>query len=430
MAKKLKLQLEKKMQIAFGAVLEIERAPTEAESILAALAALERLGYPNVLISFLHTSNSKRFLLADPKFAVGDKWKQAAAQTNRSFDQAEDILARVLQRGKSRFVADSRNDPLGEFDQALYSQVGLVSQYVMPLRTDSVMIGAMQLDMGELVTQPMLECTMLDALAAHLSVAIERHRVLADYERVNNELLNQTKLVVFEAATAQIMHELMHAIGDYAHQLNSAIRNPKFQTNKEVVDFLMATKARVAHWVSAIEANVKNLKSDEPFGPQEIEQLVRETVSIWYPKAARRGCALHTSCNTRGKKVHGKASIIREMLSCLIINAIEANARRVDVIARCEDKLPEHQIGGESIQLMVTDDGVGIPREFQPSLGKLGWTSKAKGGHGMGLTIVDLLAKKMGGKLELVSLGRSAGENKTAFVLRLPVPLEKGDYGR
>jgi signal transduction histidine kinase len=108
------------------------------------------------------------------------------------------------------------------------------------------------------------------------------------------------------------------------------------------------------------------------------------------------------------------------MLSALIRNAIDANARKVTVDVRkvCEK---DPTVGEKRfVEFLVRDDGHGIPIEYRSQIGKPGWTSKGKRGHGIGLTIVDLLSRDMGGRLVLLSGGKSVGEKETVFSLRLP----------
>jgi len=73
--------------------------------------------------------------------------------------------------------------------------------------------------------------------------------------------------------------------------------------------------------------------------------------------------------------------------------------------------------GGRFVNLMVRDNGVGIPPENLKRIFEHGFTTK-KSGHGFGLHSGVLAARELGGELQVQSDGVGAG---ATFTLRLPV---------
>ena len=68
------------------------------------------------------------------------------------------------------------------------------------------------------------------------------------------------------------------------------------------------------------------------------------------------------------------------------------------------------------VELIVEDDGEGIPKELQTRIFEPFYTTKAVGsGTGLGLSIAQGLARGMGGDLKLSNSRRG----KTVFVLRM-----------
>ena len=292
-----RIGLTTKLATAFDVMVQIEKAKTEDEAILQTLTCLKRLGYPNVMVSFLKTVDGEPMLVPDPTLSVGEKWRGIARYTVRQYEPSEDLIPIVLRQKQPRFVLDSRNDP--DIDQELWRRFGLVSQYVVPLATDSLRIGVMQVDMGTVSEKPEVECKMLDALAAHLSLAIERHRGFLEIEKLNSQLVSEAKLVAFDAAAATIMHELMHSVGDYAAALRDALSKPSIRSNKDAFEFLKHTERRVLNWVSSLTANVRQFRQNEIVEPFDVETLLKELIAMWHPKAALRGCTLTLRCQTR-----------------------------------------------------------------------------------------------------------------------------------
>lgn len=70
-----------------------------------------------------------------------------------------------------------------------------------------------------------------------------------------------------------------------------------------------------------------------------------------------------------------------------------------------------------TIQILVCDNGVGIPNEQLNRIFSFGYTTKAKG-HGFGLHSSALAAQEMGGRLKAESKGQQCG---ATFILTLPV---------
>lgn len=71
----------------------------------------------------------------------------------------------------------------------------------------------------------------------------------------------------------------------------------------------------------------------------------------------------------------------------------------------------------EKVELRITDNGLGILPENLPKLFTFGFTTKKKG-HGFGLHNAALTAKKLGGTLEVESMGLLKG---AIFILTLPI---------
>ncbi|HEX5750706.1 MAG TPA: ATP-binding protein [Archangium sp.] len=71
---------------------------------------------------------------------------------------------------------------------------------------------------------------------------------------------------------------------------------------------------------------------------------------------------------------------------------------------------------GQSLQVRVSDNGIGIPAENMLRIFQYGFTARTDG-HGFGLHSCALLARSMGGSLYAQSDGPGQG---AAFTLELP----------
>ncbi len=413
--------LQNKMKKIFRSILDIEKSNNEEEACLLALYSLESLNYKFAMISFLKEINGKFYIIADPKFSIGKKWVDVASLTKpRDFENPFDILPLVLIRKESKFIVDSRIDI--ECEEELCKQLNVISQYVIPLFTDSLLIGTLQIDLGTLTEIPEEECIMLDALATHLSVSVERFRTLLQLNQAQNDLMSKSKLIAYEAATAKIMHSLSHEIKDYVSELNKTINDEKIRCNKEALEFLLNTKKSVGKWFKVVEDNALTLKKNEEPVILDVYPVIKEVVSYWYNVANSYKCKIEIINQTENVKIYARLGSINELLSCLILNSIEANARKIVI----ELKYRKNEINN-LLEITHLDDGDGIPETAKENIFKLGWTSKIKRGHGIGMTIITLLVKEMAGHFEIISFGKSSQEENTK--MQILIPIKEIDYG-
>ena len=282
------------------------------------------------------------------------------------------------------------------------------------------MIGTLQIELGSLEEKPEIECEMFDALGAHLSLAIERHRVLHELETANNDIINQARMITFEVAAAKIIHELNRSMGDYGRRLREKISDVEIRSNKAAVDFLKFTQKQIARWVLSVQENIELVKRNEKEGNYKVEEIVKEVLGNFQHKAAVPHRRLRGIYEATDAMVSIRRGSLLELLSCLIVNSFEADARQIDVVVR-ESKIGDADGREPHVQIVVLDDGHGIPDEFASKIFSFGWSSNGRHAYGMGLTIIGLLAKSMEGDVRLESRGPSSGQGKTSFVVEIPL---------
>jgi two-component system sensor histidine kinase FlrB len=105
----------------------------------------------------------------------------------------------------------------------------------------------------------------------------------------------------------------------------------------------------------------------------------------------------------------GNVNAIASSLSNLVINAIQIAGKQsqIDVYARAV---------GEEIRISIQDNGPGVPEELQNKIMEPFYTTRSQG-TGLGLAVVQMVARAHNGRLELES---SEGEG-ACFTFTLPV---------
>jgi signal transduction histidine kinase len=247
--------------------------------------------------------------------------------------------------------------------------------------------------------------------------AADRNRLLAAAEeaRAQAEAANRTK----DEFLATLSHELrtpLNAIAGWVHllragRLDDATARRALETidrNARIQAQLVADMLDVSRIVTGtLEVQMR------PVAPAAILEAALETVQVAAEaKSIRVGLAVDPLTGP----VLGDADRLRQLVWNLLANAIKFTppGGRVDVALWRE--------GTEAV-LRVTDDGVGIARDFLPFVFEPFRQSdpsstRSHGGLGLGLAIVRHLAQAHGGTVGAESAGLGLG---AAFTLRLPL---------
>ncbi len=151
-------------------------------------------------------------------------------------------------------------------------------------------------------------------------------------------------------------------------------------------------------------------------GPVDLQRLVERCTEV-HALAARGGSGVEVAC-APGPPVFttGDEARLEQVISNLISNAVKYTQRGGHVRTAVETS-------GEAALIRVRDDGMGIAakdlaRIFEPFVQIDAALDRARGGMGLGLTLVQALAKAHGGDVRVTSAGPGRGSE---FTVRLPL---------
>jgi signal transduction histidine kinase len=110
---------------------------------------------------------------------------------------------------------------------------------------------------------------------------------------------------------------------------------------------------------------------------------------------------------------------MRQVLSNLITNAVEASAKGGKLILRIRDTRKWSDVGVRGLRFSVADNGSGISRDARRRLGEPFFTTKGHAGTGLGLWVTRSILSRYGGNLQLRSSTSEDGHG-TVFSIFLP----------
>jgi signal transduction histidine kinase len=113
---------------------------------------------------------------------------------------------------------------------------------------------------------------------------------------------------------------------------------------------------------------------------------------------------------------------MRQVMSNLISNAIEATPARGRIVIRIRAARRWSGHGARGLRLSIGDNGSGIPEEVRNRLGEPFFTTKGQSGTGLGLWVTQSILSRYGGSLRLRS-SVMPGRHGTVFSIFLPLNL-------
>lgn len=150
----------------------------------------------------------------------------------------------------------------------------------------------------------------------------------------------------------------------------------------------------------------------------DINQAVRDALAFtqgrWQNEASEQGIAYEIISELGGvPPVHGDISELREALTNLILNALDAMPKGGKLAVKTNTVRDKKE--GIWIELQVGDTGHGMTREVKERLFDPFFTTKGSRGTGLGLSVVHSIVRRHRGEMEVES-----GEGKgTTFRIRL-----------
>ena len=203
---------------------------------------------------------------------------------------------------------------------------------------------------------------------------------------------------------ANMSHEIRTPLNGVVAMADALSRSDLGPREREMVDIVRSSSGTLERLLSDIldTAKIESGQITIEPAPFHLADVVRETASLWRPKAEAKGVALEVEIPAGAERlVHGDVVRVRQVLTNLVSNALKFTAAgevRLSVEDRADDR----------VRFTVADTGVGFePEQKARIFGRFhqadGSITRRFGGTGLGLAISRELAELMGGGLDCES---------------------------
>jgi len=287
----------------------------------------------------------------------------------------------------------------------------------------------------------------------HIISAFIRTRILEDLQSTlqnlkdtQDQLVQSEKLASLGALIAGIAHEIQNPLNfvnnfsslsadladeltDFLKEIQGIITQDKYADIEEVVGMIKGNVKKINEHGKRAETIVKGMLQHSrgrtgEYEQVEINNLVQEYVNLAYHGMRAKDKNFNTGIKTNLDPEVGKASIIPQDLSRVILNIVNNSCYALDekIKKQIPGFSPEVVVTTKKIntkiQISIRDNGTGIPDHVREKIFNPFFTTKPTGqGTGLGLSMsFDIVTQIHKGKLEVKS---KEGEF-TEFIITIP----------
>ncbi|HUA01785.1 MAG TPA: ATP-binding protein [Candidatus Aquilonibacter sp.] len=257
----------------------------------------------------------------------------------------------------------------------------------------------------------------LEFLAEQLPAMIDLCRLIEEKIRLERELAERERLALVGQMAASVSHNLRNPLGAMKTVLQVQLENPDLADDlRRDFELVIGEIDRMNAKLTQLLRFAKPSTSGTRAGAAEAAGRV---VALFRPDAERRGVRLELETAGGNAAAQASEEALNEILSNLVVNAIEAQPDGGQVRLRVASD-------GGHVEIVVEDDGPGISPEAREKIFQPFFTTKATG-TGLGLAIVARRASEMGGTIACES--PVADGKGTRIRLRLPLAAGSGEAG-
>ena len=199
--------------------------------------------------------------------------------------------------------------------------------------------------------------------------------------------------------------------------LGGSITDPTARGYVDLVERQLRTVSRITNQTLKFHR-----ESGRPVG-FKLSEVIEELLELFGPKAAGQGVTVLKRFAAEAQMV-GFIGEIRQLISNLLLNAIEATPPNGRVTVHLYESIDWRNPDRRGYRISIADTGIGIDAQHRSRIFEPFFTTKGDTGTGLGLWVSAGIIDRAGGSMRVWST-RRPGQSGSCFSVFLPatVPL-------
>lgn len=331
-------------------------------------------------------------------------------------------IARARATGRACIVDDAcGDDDLGDRPSVL--QYRPKSLIVAPLMAHGRALGYVYVENRSI---PKSFCVsdveLIEGFAAQAALALDNAQLVAELrescvnlERARGEAIRAESLRVLGRMASEVAHDFNNLLTAILGETQLLLEDARSDEVRRALAVIETAAMDGATAIRRIQDSTR-VRTDREFESVDLTAAVEEAASMTRVKGRNCGVEVTLECGGGRIWIRGVAGEVREVLTNIIINAIEASPYGVGAVVR----IGLEQVEGTAV-VTIEDRGCGMSPEIMAKIFDPFFSTKGVNGNGLGLSIAYGIVKRHGGHIDVSS---AVGVGTTMRVLLPCAPIE------
>jgi len=247
----------------------------------------------------------------------------------------------------------------------------------------------------------------------------ELEKTLRELKATQQQVIQQERLSAIGQMASGIAHDFNNTLTPILGFTELLLESDTLLDDKiearRCLEMLRTSAKDAANVVSRLREFYRPADTGEEFPIVDLAKIIQQAVSLtepkWRSQTQAKGLTVEVTVEIKASPVvAGEESALREVLTNLIFNAVDAMPQGGRIAL-------ETSIEGDHAVIRVRDTGTGMSESVRQRCLEPFFSTKGELGTGLGLSLVYGIVERHRGKLEI----ESTPGHGTTFVLRLPL---------
>jgi len=248
----------------------------------------------------------------------------------------------------------------------------------------------------------------------------------AELQRMNAELQAQLRNLERQSEVGELSAELVHELNNpltilqgYVTLLEDSLHRTSGRLDEGAKQFIEIIRFQIQR-CTQLTRNFLNFVRGQQTEWEQVDcnELIRDTLFLLLVKMKAMGIRVEESLDRGIPLILAQKASLQQVIYNLLLNAAQALEGTCGGWVRLETRMVRLENGAEGVEIVVMDNGPGIPEEIKSRIFDTLFTTKPKGkGTGLGLAICRRVVREHQGTIVVDS---RPGEG-ARFSIRLPI---------